>query len=449
MNCKHCQKELPEGVTVCPACGFDNEKKPVNGKKLALVITCAVVLVAVVAVLVWAVAFKDKAPAEPTETAAATETTGETTPAETEPVQLRDNYTYQGEGAPAELQDVVATMGDKTMSNAMLDVCYWITYYNNASSAAYSGLDISKALEEQSYAEGVTWQHVFLQQAVSSWSYYQALSLEAEAAGFTLSQESREALDGMEESLTESAKEYEFDSAEDMIQADFGPGITLADYKAFMEIVMLGNEYYAHLMDSIEVGEEEISAYYDENAETFAGRGIEKDDTPYSINVRHILIQPEGEKAGTDENGTAVYSEEQMAEARTKAQALLDQWKAGEATEESFAALVADNTADTGSASTGGLYENVTQGQMVTEFNDWCFDSARQPGETALVETTYGVHIMYFVSANEETAWHYVAKTAIMTEKSEELLQGILDAHPYEVQYEDVILNKVEISSDY
>ena len=39
------------------------------------------------------------------------------------------------------------------------------------------------------------------------------------------------------------------------------------------------------------------------------------------------------------------------------------------------------------------VYHNM----MVTEFNDWCFDAARQPGDTDIVETTYGYHIMYFV----------------------------------------------------
>ena len=37
-------------------------------------------------------------------------------------------------------------------------------------------------------------------------------------------------------------------------------------------------------------------------------------------------------------------------------------------------------------------------GQMVTEFNDWCFDADRKPGDTGIIETSYGVHVMYFDS---------------------------------------------------
>ena len=42
-------------------------------------------------------------------------------------------------------------------------------------------------------------------------------------------------------------------------------------------------------------------------------------------------------------------------------------------------------SADTGSNTNGGLYTEVYQGQMVTEFNDWCFDESRQPGDTGIV----------------------------------------------------------------
>ena len=53
----------------------------------------------------------------------------------------------------------------------------------------------------------------------------------------------------------------------------------------------------------------------------------------------------------------------------------------GDATEDSFAAL-ANEKSDDGNGTTGGLYENVYPGQMVSSFNDWCFDESRQTGNT-------------------------------------------------------------------
>jgi hypothetical protein len=37
---------------------------------------------------------------------------------------------------------------------------------------------------------------------------------------------------------------------------------------------------------------------------------------------------------------------------------------------------------------------------MVQSFNDWCFDASRQAGDTDIVETNYGYHVMYFVGQN-------------------------------------------------
>ena len=130
-------------------------------------------------------------------------------------------------------------------------------------------------------------------------------------------------------------------------------------------------------------GEEKVNGYY---VLYYIGR----DDIRYdTINVRHILITPEQDEEGnvTDEAKQA---------AKTKAEELLAEWKAGEATEDSFADLAAANTADS-NASTGGLYENVTIGQMVPTFNDWCFAASRRTGDTGIVETDYGYHVMYFV----------------------------------------------------
>ena len=39
---------------------------------------------------------------------------------------------------------------------------------------------------------------------------------------------------------------------------------------------------------------------------------------------------------------------------------------------------------------------------MADTFNDWCFDSSRQAGDTGIVETTYGYHVMYFSGYSTE-----------------------------------------------
>ena len=148
------------------------------------------------------------------------------------------------------------------------------------------------------------------------------------------------------------------------------------------------------------------------------------------VNVRHILSGFEG---GTTENGTTTYSDEEKAEAKEKAEAWLDEWESGAATEESFAELAKTNSTDTGSKENGGLYEDVYPGQMVSAFNNWCFDSSRKPGDTGIVETTYGYHVMYFVGAAQDTYREYLVKSDLASEDYSNWYNTLVDSLPMTV----------------
>ena len=123
-------------------------------------------------------------------------------------------------------------------------------------------------------------------------------------------------------------------------------------------------------------------------------------------NVRHILVSFEG--GTTDENGTTTYSDEEKAAAKASAEELLAQWKNGDANEESFAALANEESTDPGSNTNGGLYEDIYPGQMVEAFDDWCYDDTRKVGDTGIVETSYGYHVMYFSGDSDMTYRNYL-----------------------------------------
>ena len=65
---------------------------------------------------------------------------------------------------------------------------------------------------------------------------------------------------------------------------------------------------------------------------------------------------------------------------------------------------------------TGGLYTDVYVGRMVEPFENWCFDESRQYGDTGLVRTNYGYHIMYFVESRE--VWVGSVQDTIISERS-------------------------------
>lgn len=163
---------------------------------------------------------------------------------------------------------------------------------------------------------------------------------------------------------------------------------------------------------------ETVTAYY-----VVFFRGENKNETKL-VNVRHILVSFTGE---TNEDGT--YTDEAKAAAKESAQSILDEWKNGDATEDSFAALANERSNDTGSNTNGGLYEDIYPGQMVTEFNDWCFDPARSAGDTDIVETTYGYHIMYFSSTSDQTYRDYLITNDLVSEDMETWYNSLLDSY--------------------
>lgn len=153
-----------------------------------------------------------------------------------------------------------------------------------------------------------------------------------------------------------------------------------------------------------------------------------------TVNVRHILIRPEvADGAAQNSAGAGIPTDEAMAAAKAEAESLMEEWKAGEATAKSFGELAEEHSADGGSNTNGGLYKYVSKGDMVPNFDAWCFDPARQPGDVGLVENSgddaryYGWHVIYFEKA-EEPAWKGTAISAKQSSDQTEWRTGIVDA---------------------
>ncbi|MCR4672884.1 MAG: peptidyl-prolyl cis-trans isomerase [Lachnospiraceae bacterium] len=154
--------------------------------------------------------------------------------------------------------------------------------------------------------------------------------------------------------------------------------------------------------DTTIIEDTDNSAYY---VVYFVSREL---DQTNSVDFRHILITedslPETETAETeaetdDESETSDADETDAV--LEMAESVYAEWQNGEATEDSFAALAGEYTQDSGSSDNGGLYEKVIRGQMETSINDWIFDEARSEGDTDIVESSYGYHIMYFAGEND------------------------------------------------
>jgi len=489
MKCNNCEAELEEGITLCPECGCENgaaeeetvtaepeileepsaaedsEAEPtpiVEGKltpgKIALLVVLAVAAVAVVVALIMGGLSGGNDTTEPTEATVlesvdaateASEATEATIPADGNPddVTCKGSYTASDDEVRAARETVVATLGDAVLTNGELQIHYWMQFYDFLNAyggyASMLGLDYTKPLDTQLSPDGtLTWQQYMLDGGLNAWHSYEALAMDAEKAGFQLEQAYVDFLSTLRETMDQQAQTAGFASAQEMLEADMGPGCTMDDYVLYMEDYYMGYLYYLSLVEKLEVTADEVEAYYDENAATFAENGVEKDDQKY-VDVRHILILPQG--GTTAEDGTTTYSDDEWETCRAAAQAILDQWLAGEATEDSFAQLANTSSEDPGSNTNGGLYEDVYVGQMVEPFEEWCFDESRQYGDTGLVQTNYGYHVMYFVGS--ENVWYANAKSELLSNMQADILADAMDNYELNIDYSAIRLGFVDFGT--
>ena len=141
-------------------------------------------------------------------------------------------------------------------------------------------------------------------------------------------------------------------------------------------------------------------------------------DEALDYNVRHILVTEANLELSEDEEAT-----DEMILA--KAEEILDSW---DGTEEGFASLAEEYSQDGGSNTNGGLYENVAKGRMVSAFEDWCYADGRKSGDTGIVESTYGQHIMYFVGYGDTEYWHYACENALTSNEYNEWQNSLMES---------------------
>lgn len=153
-------------------------------------------------------------------------------------------------------------------------------------------------------------------------------------------------------------------------------------------------------------------------------------DESATKDVAHILVSFDDYKTGT------TITDEEKAKAKAEADKILADYLAGEKTQEAFEKLGEEKTADS-----NVVYEGVSKGDMVEEFENWIFDEARTVGETGIVETTYGYHVMYFIG-DGKLAWENTAHSGVLNDLFTEWVET--NATTYNYTAKESVVNSIK-----
>ena len=133
------------------------------------------------------------------------------------------------------------------------------------------------------------------------------------------------------------------------------------------------------------------------------------------------------------------------ADAAVGADAILDEWKTGAATEESFAET-ADKYNNSDISPEGGLYEGLINDGLPEALADWLYDSARKTGDTVAISGADGEasYVVYYLGAGDPR-WSLNIESILLQKTMNAYMDVITEG--YEVEDAKGNLNYLKIQA--
>ncbi|MBP3684047.1 MAG: peptidylprolyl isomerase [Oscillospiraceae bacterium] len=318
-----------------------------------------------------------------------------------------------------DMDAAVARVGDAVLTNEKLQIWYWAEVNQYRQDQRTPAPDFDMALDIQPCpldSSVASWQQYFLKAALNRWHMAQALTSHARDVALP----TEDAYTGDPEILEDYMGEMPASKLLYGYDPYYKPNTLHQNYLDSLEQRYTGAElemarcvnyaymYFTTLTYNLEVPEE-----------------VGTERTSDRVSFRHILLTPgEGES---------------REDCLTRAVSLLEEWAKGRnAGADTFAQLASRHSQDPASAKSGGLYRNLRWEQLPEELACWCFAEERLEGDTAVVVTDFGVHILYFQSWEDPAA----KQAAREMEAQKELLCRIREQYPLEAEYGDMVLEE-------
>lgn len=332
-----------------------------------------------------------------------------TVPANGDPETVRCKGSYSG--TPKE-DAVIAQTTTATLTNAELAVWYWAEVNQYRQDNHETAPDWTQPLDRQEcpIAEDcASWQQYFLKHALTRWQTSQALLAHMEQTPLPL---------------------------EEAYQPHEGYYETYMDGKPATAVLYGYESYYRP--NSLH------QAWLDTQETTLGAESRELGDFARALNLAYMYftqltydLEAEPEAEADTVTFRHIYLSAQPGETaedrEARGQELLDTWQnARRSSEATFAQLASQVSEDVGSACNGGLYRNCSRENLAEPLAGWCFAEDRQVGDTAVLSTEDGCHVVYFSGKGENQDSVAAAQRA--------LLQQIREQFPMTVNYGSILL---------
>lgn len=414
-------------------------------------------------------------------------TVAETVPADGNPEDVTCLGSYTADVSnPADT--VVASVGSAELTAGQLQVYYWLEVAAHRQAAGELSPDFSRPLDTQPCeidSSVNSWQQYFLKQALNTWHAHQSLILLSQERPvpteeayqpnmeqyakympevpalqylygyrqyFQPNEQHQAYLDALPETLSSMALRCGFSNDSTQAAAVAGPAATTADIRFYAQTANYAYMYLTELGYEFSPTTEEITAHYD------AGNVVAgSKDQGNTVNMRHILLIPQNAEVAAD--GTVTADADSWNACYEKANSILHTWQSAvkktphptkvpmAPAESRFAELAKDHSADPGSATSGGLYQNLKQGQLTDVLDSWCFDPVRQYGDVEILQSDFGYHIVFFVSSTP--GWYNAAKEDLIRDYYARQILSAKERFPMEVSYSSIRLGHAEDNGSF
>ena len=381
-------------------------------------------------------------------------------------------------------------INNENITKAEFDLNYYNVLSQYSSFLGYFGVDASQDLSSQMYTDTLSWKDYLEEMAVDGMKRTKALKADADAAGYTY--DASKEVTEFKDALKASAKSAGI-STNKYLKQVYGPYASMNSVTRYIEENARVNAYYEKLSEDLQPTEDEIMEYYRENSDdydfvdyyvsTFSAEFPEDlsdeeieaalDKAFEQASAAEVNIMSEGDEqknvkknaapsaisdwlfdASRAEGDTTVIEdadnytyyavgfvqrnrdETPLANVRVimtqdmDGQAILEEWGAGAATEDSFAELADKYNAEDGVIPEGGLYEELTKdsSNINSDMADWIFAYNRKEGDTGYVTTEEGdTYVMYYAK-QLDPEWKQDIKDTLLDQLREEYVDNLVES---------------------